>query len=684
MSGDALQQLQSSSSLRGSSHGGPGAGILVSAVLLLAGDAVFFSSHLAALPQGRALLGDAVVALPVPGSVLVGFAVVLLLLALALLAQPGGRAWAPVPGLLAGLAALLAGGGGVVAPAAALAVAVRLAAVPGTRGLVLELAVQTAALLAAGGALLAGLHRMTSPRAGAATLAHGSARFAADVDLRFSDLLSGEGVPLGLRLGHVRKHPITDRSADHVLVLMTTGAGKTSGPMSCTLLNTDHPALVIDPKGELWNLTAGWRAYRGHLAVRFAPQRGADTCCWNPLAEIEPGDGEVAALSVLADNLITYPAEVHGETHWTASARSLLRCLVLHVLYTGGRSSGDGATLAAVRDLLNSSAEGQEGLFKRLAEAEHDVDGSFGWTDPATGAKTRTHPEVARLARAFASTPDRERGSIVSTLNRFLDLWGDPRIAGATSRSDWSLSLLAERRRPATVYVTVPTNELGRLAPLLRILLALLAQRVTADAEGFHDREAFPDRPPLLLVLDEFAALGRIPLLEDVLAFFRGYGVRVLLAVQDLAQLRRLYGPHHTFSATCRLHLASATPDVSTRQEISRRLGETTYVYRKTSRSGRLFSARTMVSQAEVRRPLLTEGEIGALPADRILISKAGYPPVIAEKLGYWQHPILARRATLPVPPDVPEEMLVRREGGDGDPEEAEPDVGGAEEGAAS
>jgi type IV secretion system protein VirD4 len=628
-------------------------------MLLLAGAAVFFSSHLAALPQGRALLGAELVELPVPDSVLAGLAGVLGVLSLALLVEARGRQWAPTVGLLGGIAAMVAAGDGVATPGAALAVAVRLVA-GGERGVVLELAVQTAALVAAGGALLAGVHRLGRSGGGgaAAVLAHGSARFATEADLRASDLLSGEGVPVGMQPGRLRRRPLTDRSADHVLVLMTTGAGKTSGPMSCTLLNTDHPALVIDPKGELWNLTAGWRAHRGHLAVRFAPQRGDRTCCWNPLAEIEPRDGEVAAISVLADNLITYPAEAHGENHWTSSARSLLRCLVLHVLYAGGRDSREGVTLAAVRDLLNSPTGGMDGLFEGLAGTVHDVDGTCGWLDPATGAKTRTHPEVARLARAFKETPERERGSVVSTLNRFLDLWGDPRIAGATSRSDWDLALLAERRRPATVYVTVPTNELGRLAPLLRVLLAMLAQRVTADAEGFHDREAFPDRPPLLMMLDEFAALGRIPLLEDVLAFFRGYGVRVLLAVQDLAQLRRLYGPHHTFSATCRLHLASATPDVSTRQEISRRLGETTYVYRKTSRSGRLLSARATVSQAEVRRPLLTEGEVGALPADRVLISKAGFPPVVAEKLGYWQHPVLARRAEMKTPPDVPDEVL--------------------------
>ena len=560
-----------------------------------------------------------------------------------------------MPAALPGWLVLLLAHGPLPSP---VGLALRLPALlasPTTRPAVVPPAIEAAAsfclLFAAGAAL----HRSVRSGRGAAEVAHGTARFATAADLRAADLLSGQGVVLGSTSSLLGRRPLTDRSSDHVLVVMPPGGGKTTGPITGSLLNLRGSALVLDPKAELWALSAGWVAQHG-LAIRFAPHLGGKTCCWNPLAEIPKGPEEVGLVSLLAENLITYPAHLHGENHWTASARSLLRCLILHVLYTVTTP-----TFGTVRDLLMSNSSHND-LFDSLATATHDRDGSRGWLDP-NGHSSSTHPEVARLARTFRATPDRERGSIVSTLARFLDLWGDPRVRAATSRSDWTLDLLTRPRQPATVYVTVPANRLPTLAPLLRVLITLLSLRVTEGSEDeFRDREALGDHR-LHLVLDEFAALGRIPILEEMLAFFRGYGVRSVLAVQDLSQLRRLYGPDHSIAATCRLHVAAASADVATRQEISRRLGEATHTYRKRSTTGSLLTARRTVSRAEVRRPLLTEGEVGTLPSENLLVVKAGHPPVLARRLPYWEHPTLAKRAENK-PPDFDRDVQVEKVSG--------------------
>ena len=516
------------------SPGGPGFGLLLLLIpTSLFGAAAWFSYRTRTSPV---LAGHGVAwwVLPFGPVTLVVAAAVLFVIPAACLFVRRWRGLA-MPAALPGSLVLLLAHGPLPSPIGAAVQVPGLLANPATRPSVLPMAAEAAAgfclLLAIGAALQRSAHRRSS----AAEVAHGTARFATRSDLRAADLLSGHGVVLGTAPSALGGRPLTDRSADHVLIVMPPGGGKTTGPVACSLLNLDGPALVLDPKGELWTLTSGWVSHRDGLAIRFAPHQGAETCCWNPLDEIPKGEEEIGLVTSLAENLITYPAQVHGENHWTASARSLLRCLVLHVLY-----AEDEPTFGAVRDLLMSEPD-HDALFDSLATAEHDRDGSFGWRD--SKGSTRTHPEVARLARTFRATPDRERGSIVSTLARFLDLWGDPQVRAATSRSDWSLELLTRAERPATVYVTVPSNRLAAQAPLLRILITLLAHRVTSGSEdGFRDREAF-GTGRLHLVLDEFAALGRIPVLEEMLAFFRGYGVRCVLAVQDLSQLRRLYGP---------------------------------------------------------------------------------------------------------------------------------------------
>ena len=232
----------------------------------------------------------------------------------------------------------------------------------------------------------------------------------------------------------------------------------------------------------------------------------------------------------------------------------------------------------------------------------------------------------------------------MSTLNRFLDLWGDPRVAESTSTSSWRLSMLTDPRRPATVYVTAPFNELARLAPLLRVLVAMLVYRLTDDGVPYRD-VAVGGRRRVLLVLDEFATLGRIPLLEDVLAYLRGYGVTAMLAVQDIGQIHRLYTRSETFTGTCGIHVNAATANLATRGEVSRRVGETTVSYSKASRTGTFGKRKTTRSRAEVRRPLLTEGEVGSLEPDRLLVIKAGFPAVLGWKMPYWRHTELRERA---------------------------------------
>jgi type IV secretion system protein VirD4 len=619
-----------------SRRGGPGIGFLLLIPSLL-GAAVLVSYRIRSSGLFRWTGGLDWWQPPLEPPAMTTLAAALLVLPALALAVRSSRSFAPATALPAILAFLLAQGP-LPSPFDSPAGLLHLLSLPATRARALPMAGEAGAAALGLFAAATALERATR-RLGPAEVAHGTARLATLADLRAADLLSGEGIVLGAHRTRLGLRPITDRSGDHVLAVMPPGGGKTTGPVAGTLLNVGGSALVLDPKGELWSLTSSWRDRGDRQVIRFAPH-SASTRRWNPLDEITLGAGEVAAISALADNLVTYPATEHGDNHWTASARALLRCLILHVLYTDHDH-----TFASVRDLLMSTTDFDR-FFKDLSKANHDESRTRRLRDSA-GESTRTHPEVARLARLLAATPKRERGSVISTLTRFLDLWGDPHLRESTRCSDWSLSKLTDPSSPTTVYVTVPTNQLVRIAPLLRMLLALLTHRITADTGGFRDHET-RNTEPLYLVLDEYAALGRIPLLEDMLAFLRGYGVRALIAVQDLSQLRRIYGPHHAIAANCRLHVAAASSDVATRAEISRRLGDATHVYTKRSRSGRLLDARRTVSQAEVRRPLLTEGEVGALPPDKLLVTKAGHPPILADKLPYWRHSDLLRRTRRP------------------------------------
>jgi type IV secretion system protein VirD4 len=480
-----------------------------------------------------------------------------------------------------------------------------------------------------------------NPRSEIAPIAHGSARWASERDVRAVGLL--QKADHGLHLGYfdaARQSPLTDSSDHHVLVLAPPGTGKTTALVIPTLLSYPAAAWILDPKGELWNTTARWRRESfGHRCIRFAPT-DPGTPGWNPLLEIptEPGSDDIATATTLAENLVVTPAHT-SDLHWTRAARSLFTTLALHVRY----ASEVAPTMASVRGVLASHTDHDE-LFEELATFPHDPDASHGWTNPLTGEPSLTHPEVALQARKFRATPGRERGSIISTLQHFLDVWGDPQIAAATSQSDFSLDALLQP--PCTsFYLSIPFHDLTRLAPLVRLQLAALARRLTRRP---------PESPHRLeVVVDEYASLGRLPVMEQLLAFLRGYNARCFLLLQDLAQLHRLYGMQESISGNCRVHLTTATQSIGTRRHASSLAGATTARYRRMSRSqegGRLSArSRRSISMVESSRPLLTEGEVGALPLDHALVFKAGAPPIRARLRPYFEDPRLLLRTLSPL-----------------------------------
>lgn len=502
---------------------------------------------------------------------------------------------------------------------------------PVASGLLVALATATACILPAA------LRRAAAQEAHR-TFAHGSAHWASRQDLKAASLLAPEGIVLGELPGPGwRRQRVVDSSDHHILLIMPPGAGKTTGPVISSLLTTSSTAVVLDPKGELWAATAGWRSSIGHRCIRFSPTtKGA--AAWNPLDAIPRGPGEIAAVASLARNLITTSAE-SAESHWILSARTLMTALALHLLY----SDSEPTTLSRMRDLLTLDPEDLFGV--ELGQAVHDPDYQHGWTDDL-GGPTATHPEVARCASRFAATPDRERGSIVSTLASYLDLWADPLVAEATSRSDYSFAsiLASSQPKPTTIYATIPYHDLPRVAPLLRLWLAVMGQGLTARPPECQDR--------VEIIIDEFASLGRLPLAEDILAFLRGYGARCTLVVQDLRQITRLYGRAESITGNCQVHLAGATQQPETRDHLSRLAGASTRDIPTRSVSGSILSSKRQVTRSSslIQRPLLTAGEVGALPPDVLLLLKRGYPPARIRRLRYFEDSRMFDRSQIPPP----------------------------------
>jgi type IV secretion system protein VirD4 len=188
-----------------------------------------------------------------------------------------------------------------------------------------------------------------------------------------------------------------------------------------------------------------------------------------------------------------------------------------------------------------------------------------------------------------------------------------------------------------SLYLVVPPSDISRTRPLVRLILNQIARRLTEKLQATGG--ASPSKGRLLLMLDEFPALGRLEFFETALTFLAGYGVRVFLIAQSLNQIEKAYGPNNAILDNCHVRVAFAPNDERTARRLSDALGTMTEQRAQRNLAGHRLSpwlSHLAVSSQETPRPLMTPGEVLQLPADAALVLVSGTPPIRARKLSYY------------------------------------------------
>jgi type IV secretion system protein VirD4 len=234
---------------------------------------------------------------------------------------------------------------------------------------------------------------------------------------------------------------------------------------------------------------------------------------------------------------------------------------------------------------------------------------------------------------------------VLSTAMSFLGLYRDPVVAKVTRHCDWRIRDLVEGDRPATLYLVVPPSDISRTKPLVRLILNQIGRRLTEDLQAKERRHR------LLLMLDEFPALGRLDFFESALAFMAGYGLKSFLIAQSLNQIEKAYGPNNAILDNCHVRVSFATNDERTAKRVSDALGTATEMRAMKNYAGHRLSpwlGHLMVSRQETARPLLTPGEVMQLPPGDELVLVSGVPPIRAKKARYYEDIRLTQRVLPP------------------------------------
>lgn len=482
----------------------------------------------------------------------------------------------------------------------------------------------TAGSIAAGGgvlgtatAVVGSLWRARQPKN---VTTYGSAKWAGDKDIQRSELLGNEGVFLGKTKTDYLRHD----GPEHVLAFAPTRSGKGVGLVVPTLLTWTGSTVVHDIKGENWQLTAGWRSKFSHCLL-FNPT-DPRSAKYNPLLEVRKGSHEVRDVQNIADILVDPEGALEKRNHWEKTGHSLLTGAILHVLY-----AEEEKTLAHVATFLANPRRTIEATLRIMMTTNH----------LGTQSEPKVHSEVASIAREMLNKSENELSGVVSTAMSFLEIYRDPIIAETTSKCEWRIDDLKHAKRPVSLYLVVPPSDISRTKPLIRLILNQIGRRLTEKLpEANPENENSGHDHQLLMMLDEFPALGRLDFFETAMAFMAGYGIRAYLIAQSLNQIEKAYGPNNSILDNAHVRVAFATNDDRTAKRISDTLGTSTELRAQKNYAGHRLApwlAHVMVSRQETARPLLTPGEVMQLPNDEALVLLAGTPPIRAQKLRYFE-----------------------------------------------
>ena len=402
---------------------------------------------------------------------------------------------------------------------------------------------------------------------------------------------------------------ICSRPETNVLICAPPGTGKGTTIIIPTLLDYRQSAFVIDPKGE--NAAVTMRCRRDHHdqtvhVLNPWGMHGIPTSRINPLNLLDRNDINcVSNASFLAD-LIMVPNPGSHDRFWDESARAMLIGLMLYIV----------------------GYEPQAGTLSNLRRLATLPDQEFEQVAIKMAASELFHGALSEAGGSILGMDSRTRANIRATVQAHTAFLADPVIKQATDRSDFSFSDLKEK--PTTVYVIIPAEHLGTQGRWLRLMVGMALTSIERGPR-FTTRTLF--------MLDEFAALGRMQKIETGIATLRGYGVDFALAVQDLNQIRNIYGPAaDTLLANCADTWFCRISDLNTAQMVSAMLGTATILDRSESTTHNPGQPEpgTSESWSSRARPLMMPDELLGKGKETAFLVRSGAPPIMIAPYPYY------------------------------------------------
>lgn len=464
---------------------------------------------------------------------------------------------------------------------------------------------------------------------------HGAARFANTAEIRKAGLLAPKGgLDKTILVGKKNGRYLTYGGYQFVILAAPTRSGKGVGIVIPNCLNFSDSLVVLDIKGENFDVTSGFRAKHGQKVYLFAPfDENGVTHRYNPLEYIsdDPAQrlGDIDAIGTAL-----YSGGTQSDKFWSENAKDLFRGLCLFVLERNDLPKTFGEIL---RQASGKGKPLKEYIYEELKKAQDE-------------GRPFSNACIDCLNRVLSNSENTLAG-IVATFGTPLLIFQNPRVDLATSANDFDLREV--RRERMSIYFKVPPNKLKEGSVLVNLFfdqLLNLNTRVLPSQDKTLKHQC-------LVLLDEMTSIGRVAMIAQAVSYMAGYNMRLLTIIQNKSQLEDAYGKAGALTLLSNhalMVMYAPSPTVqSDAQEYSEMLGYETVKSR--SRTASMNSSST--STSDQRRALMLPQEIRELGQAREIVSLENCKPILCDKIRYYEDPDFTSRANLP-PPTIPKQDI--------------------------
>lgn len=418
--------------------------------------------------------------------------------------------------------------------------------------------------------------------------------WATNEDIKKSGLLNQDGIIIGKTKNN---QYLRYNGSKPVLVTAPCCSGKGAGIVIPTLLTNKGSVIVADVKGHNYEVTSGYRQkVLGNTVLNFNPMdETGSSVRFNPLNEIRLNTKhEYQDAKFIATLLLDHDNNEYSEPKQLPNCKITQAFLTGVILYL--KINVQNPTLADIAKFFTETQKLKKDILEKMSKSKH--------------------PIITRTAKQILNLCEKDQADIWAVVNNNLAIYQNPIIALNTSKSDFRISDLMNQQQPISLYLFLYPCHLYQTRSILRMVISLAIKKLIMD-------ENVEYKYKLLLLIDEFAAFGKIPYLEESLPKLGQKGITPLLVGQDLNQIKKLYKSVQSFTDNS-VNVFFTLTDLTSQKYFSKKIG--------------IFN----------KKKLMTPNELCQMPLDEEIILVDGCPPIRAKKIRYFKDNNFTKRIIEP------------------------------------